>query len=105
MSTQLFHISSTDYTWLFNDSSTWTAVETNIGIVSGEFISQDWEVSGLKSIACLPSLRPILTACLSGTKTNRRSKSSDEDSDHRHLYSTRPRIDQRLSQYKGTVDS
>ena len=37
MSTQLFGTSSTDVTWLFNDSSTWTAVETNMGIVSGVF--------------------------------------------------------------------
>ncbi len=37
MSTQLFGTDSTDFTWLFNDSSTWTAVETNIGIVSGVF--------------------------------------------------------------------
>jgi len=37
MSTQLFGTASTDVTWLFNDSSTWTAVETNIGIVSGVF--------------------------------------------------------------------
>lgn len=35
MTTQLFHTSSTDLTWLFIGSSTWTAVETNIGIVSG----------------------------------------------------------------------
>ncbi len=37
MTTQLFGTDSTDYTWLFIDSSTWTAVETNIGIVSGVF--------------------------------------------------------------------
>ena len=35
MSTQLFGTPSTDYTWLLKDSSTWTAVETNIAIVSG----------------------------------------------------------------------
>lgn len=48
MATQLFHTSSTDVTWLFIGSSTWTAVEVNIGIVS----------------ACLPSLRPLLVAIL-----------------------------------------
>lgn len=36
MATQLFHTSSTDVTWLFIGSSTWTAVEVNIGIVSGD---------------------------------------------------------------------
>ncbi|KAL6718754.1 hypothetical protein ACLMJK_002988 [Lecanora helva] len=46
MVTQLFHTTSMDVTWIFIGSSTWTAVEVNIGIVS----------------ACLPSLRPILTA-------------------------------------------
>lgn len=46
MATQLFHTQSTDVTWLFIGSSTWTAVEVNIGIVS----------------ACLPSLRPIFKA-------------------------------------------
>lgn len=35
MATQLFHTQSTDVTWLFIGSSTWTAVEVNIGIVSG----------------------------------------------------------------------
>ena len=37
MATQLFHTQSTDVTWLFIGSSTWTAVEVNIGIVSGVY--------------------------------------------------------------------
>lgn len=73
MSTQLFGTDSTDFTWLFNDSSTGTAVETNIGIVSGMFSSQPCALTGVSSssllnhdrlVACLPSLRPVLTACL-----------------------------------------
>ena len=36
MVTQLFHTASTDVTWLFIGSATWTAVEVNLGIVSGK---------------------------------------------------------------------
>ncbi|KAL2045122.1 hypothetical protein ABVK25_012213 [Lepraria finkii] len=70
MATQLFHTASTDVTWLFIGSSTWTAVEVNIGIVS----------------ACLPSLRPLLVAMFgdsaftpnrrSGSKTSKKLRAS-----------------------------
>ncbi|KAM5471791.1 hypothetical protein MauCBS54593_003197 [Microsporum audouinii] len=39
-----YKVPSIDVTWVFIGPSTWTAVETNIGVVS----------------ACLPSLRPLL---------------------------------------------
>ena len=82
MATQLFHTSSTDVTWLFIGSSTWTAVEVNIGIVSGILPLQPFWESKLcinhlpprissatfplpdNIPACLPSLRPILVAIL-----------------------------------------
>lgn len=70
MATQLSHRSSTDVTWVFNGSSIWTAVEVNIGIVSGILsrypctFSQLPESSLTCTLACLPSLRPILIAIL-----------------------------------------
>jgi hypothetical protein len=33
-----YKIPSQDVTWVFIGPSTWTAVETNIGIVSGKFL-------------------------------------------------------------------
>lgn len=85
MATQLFHTHSTDVTWLFIGSSSWTAVEVNIGIMSGNLLSvlpsgmsrirvfcflPPCEPTGpqlpssplTRSLACLPSLRPILLA-------------------------------------------
>ena len=54
MATQLFHTSSTDVTWLFIGSSTRTAVEVNIGIVSGIFPLQPfWRVT-----SCVARLPP-----------------------------------------------
>ena len=87
MTTQLFHTSSTDTTWLFIGSSTWTAVEVNIGIVSGEFsrpfpshtetshnsfhphdFSEAFISFSNGFAACLPSLRPILVAIVGDSR-------------------------------------
>lgn len=102
MATQLFHTSSTDVTWLFIGSSTWTAVEVNIGIVSGNFpplpllgnhpsalticplLSHESPSATVslpdKLPACLPSLRPILVAILgdSAFASNQQSNSSEK---------------------------
>lgn len=102
MATQLFHTSSTDVTWLFIGSSTWTAVEVNIGIVSGMFpsspclenhkfailvrplISHESPSSTAsrpdKLPACLPSLRPILVAIFgdSAFASNQHSNGSEK---------------------------
>lgn len=103
MATQLFHTSSTDVTWLFIGSSTWTAVEVNIGIVSGNFSAfTPFGESSLcitclppcfpresliyrfplpdKLPACLPSLRPILVAIFgdSAFASNQQSDGSEK---------------------------
>ena len=104
MATQLFHTSSTDVTWLFIGSSTWTAVEVNIGIVSGNFppspllenhpsaltawplVSHESPSSTVslpdKLPACLPSLRPILVAIFgdSAFASNQQSSGSEKKS-------------------------
>lgn len=61
---QLSGTSSKDFTWLFDGSSVWTAVEFNIGIVLGTLWNSLYlQVTSLTlSAACLPSLRPILVA-------------------------------------------
>lgn len=38
-----YKVPSLDVTWVFIGPSTWTAVETNIGIVSGELNNEDPE--------------------------------------------------------------
>lgn len=55
MATQLFHTASTDVTWLFIGSSTWTAVEVNLGIVSGKSLPV---LSNVRTARRLPHLRP-----------------------------------------------
>ena len=80
MSTQLFNTTSTDITWLFNDSSTWTAVEVNMGVVSGQSRTATYYLgsSHLTLIACLPSLRPLLTAYAARAKKSHSSSDSEE---------------------------
>jgi hypothetical protein len=53
---------SVDVTWVFIGPSTWTAVETNIGIVSGKltFFTCISVIILTKSQACLPSLGPFI---------------------------------------------
>ena len=84
MTTQLTHTNSMDVTWLLSDPSVWTAVEVNIGIVSGKaplmsrrslafFVifctSHHLHLILLtESLACLPSLRPLLVAVMGENK-------------------------------------
>lgn len=60
-----YKVPSIDVTWVFIGPSTWTAVETNIGVVSG-ILAPSYIFTNCITLtfvtheACLPSLRPLL---------------------------------------------
>ncbi|KAJ5153865.1 uncharacterized protein N7500_009304 [Penicillium coprophilum] len=69
---------SVDVTWVFIGPSTWTAVETNIGIVSGQapFYSSINPMILTQFQACLPSLGPLVRLI---TRMAGRKETTDDD--------------------------
>ena len=51
---------SADFTWVFVGPSTWTAVEINIGVVSGRWLILTCNCFLWLCLACLPSLRALM---------------------------------------------
>ncbi|XRM45278.1 hypothetical protein ABZX51_008378 [Aspergillus tubingensis] len=75
-----YKVPSLDETWVFVGPSKWTAVETNIGIVSGVLPLQPFAIYFLQAnyeIACLPSLRPVITL-IKKTASSTNGASRDE---------------------------
>ena len=55
-----YKVPSADFTWVFVRPSTWTAVEINIGVVSGRWLLLTCNCLVWLCLACLPSLRALM---------------------------------------------